>query len=255
MGKETKYKTGIVLSGGGTRGFAHLGVLQALNEHNIYPDIISSVSAGAIAGAMYADGKSPEEILHILSSKRLYSYINFFFPKKGLVKMSGFIKTLRKNLKAENIEDLKMPLLIYSVNINKGLYTCFDKGNLLSAIKASTSIPVLFPPVEIDGEQYLDGGIINNFPIDPLLDKCERIIGVNLNPIGEDYNINSLKKVAERSFHVSLKSHTIGVKKKCDIYVEPRNLENYGIMSLPKAKEIYKIGYEAGKKAIEKSGL
>ncbi len=253
--ESKKYKTGLVLSGGGTRGFAHLGVLKALNENDIYPDIISAVSAGAIAGALYADGKKPVDILNILRSKKIYNYVNIFFPNKGLVKMTGFTKTLRNNLKAKNIEDLEIPLLIHAVNINKGVYTCFDKGELVPAISASASIPVMFPPVKIDDNLYLDGGIINNFPLDSIKEKCERIIGVNLNPIGESYDLNSLKKVAERAFHVSLKSHTIGVKEKCDIYIEPGNLETFGIMDLPKARQIFDIGYEEAKKVLKKAGV
>ena len=117
-----KYKLGIVLSGGGTRGFAHLGVLQALNDNKIYPEIISSVSAGSIAGVLYADGKEPKEILKMITEKKLFYYIKLFFPKRGLVKMSGLVKMLNNVLDAKNIEDLKIPVLIHSVNMNTGKY-------------------------------------------------------------------------------------------------------------------------------------
>ncbi len=99
--------------------------------------------------------------------------------------MTGFERTLKDSLKARRFEDLEIPLYAHAVNINTVEYTRFEKGDLVQAIKASSSIPVVFPPVEIDGHQYLDGGIVNNFPVEPLTDICEKIIGINVNPVGE----------------------------------------------------------------------
>src|SRR5690606_16592247 len=143
MGTESsnKYKIGLVLSGGGTRGFAHLGALKALKEHNIKPDIIAGVSAGSIVGALYADGEDAEKALKALTSKKLFGFLEFMIPRNGLVKMSGFQKTLRKHLSSEKFEDLKIPLIIFAVNVNKAELERFDKGDLVSAITASSSIP------------------------------------------------------------------------------------------------------------------
>lgn len=109
-----KYKTGLVLSGGGTRGFAHLGALKALEEHDIKPDLIAGVSAGSIVGALYADGENAEEALKALTSQRLFGFLEFIFPRSGLVKMTGFQKILRNTLKAKKFEDLEIPLYIYA---------------------------------------------------------------------------------------------------------------------------------------------
>ncbi len=252
---KKKYKVGLVLSGGGTRGFAHLGVIQALHENNIYPEIISGVSAGAIVGALYADGKQPEEILKLLAGKKLHYYLKLFVPRQGLVKMSGFVKTLRKTLSVKTFEELKKPLLVYAVNINKGKYVCFDKGDIVDAVTASSSIPVVFPPVKINNEYYLDGGIINNFPVMPLIGICEKIIGVNLNPIGETDEIKNIRQIAERAFHISLKSHTIGLKEKCDLYIEPSNLEKFSLLNLNKANKAFDVGYEETIKSLEKKNF
>lgn len=252
--REKKYKVGIVLSGGGTRGFAHLGVLQALNDNKIYPEIISSVSAGSIAGVLYADGHEPKDILKTITEKNIFHYIKLFFPRRGLIKMSGLVNMLNKTLKAKNIEDLKIPVLIHSVNLNKGKYVCFEKGNIIDSVKASASIPVVFPPVKIDGEYYLDGGLINNFPLEPLEGVCEKIIGVNLNPIGETDDLNSIRKIAERAFHITLKSHTIDSKNKCDIYIEPGSLESFSLLNLKKAKKAFDLGYTETVKALDRKG-
>jgi NTE family protein len=252
--KKERYKTGLVLSGGGTRGFAHLGVLKALEEKGIKPDIISGVSAGAIAGVLYADGKNPEEILNVLTSHKLLDYLDFTIPKTGLIKMSGFEKTLNKHLEAVNFEDLKIPLKVFAVNINTAEYVCFDEGPLSPAIKASSSIPIIFPPVKIGDYYYCDGGTINNFPVEPLVDICERIIGVSVNPLGKTRKLDNLKQIAERTFQLAIRSHTLDRKDQCHLYIEPEGLDDYGLLELKSGKKIFELGYKAAIKAIEEKG-
>ena len=252
--KDTSYKTGIVLSGGGTRGFAHLGVLKALEESDIKPDVISSVSAGSIVGALYADGKNPEEILEALTSKKLLNYLVISIPKTGLVNMSGFEKTLKKLLKAQKFEDLSIPLNVFAVNMNTAEYTCFDSGPLAIAVKASSSIPIIFPPVEINNELFVDGGLINNFPVEALENKCERLIGVSVNPLGIKRNLDNLKIIAERTFQLNIRSHTMDRKDKCDLFIEPEGLDDYGLLDLSGAQEIFDMGYKTAKKLIKEKG-
>ncbi len=246
-----EYKYGLVLSGGGTRGFAHLGALKALEEHGIKPDIISGVSAGSIIGALYADGNSPEDTLVSLTSNNLFGFVRPTIPKEGLLRMTGFEKTLEKTLRAKTFEELGIPLLIHAVNINTIEYTLFDKGDLIKAIKASSSIPVVFPPVTIGKHKFLDGGILNNFPVEPLLGRCENIIGINVNPVGKANKVNGLKTIAIRSFHLSMRNHAELRKEKCDIYIEPESLEDFGILDLSSAEKIFETGYKKTKEVLE----
>lgn len=249
--KSKKYKTGIVLSGGGTRGFAHLGVLQALNDNGIFPDIVSGVSAGAIVGSLYCDGKKPKEILNILTKNNLFQYLDLTIPKYGLVEMTGFEKKLKKNLDAEFFEDLEIPLMTFAVDLNNAKFVKFDKGNLVTAVKASSSIPVLFPPVKINNILYSDGGIIENFPIESLKNICKNIIGVNLNPIGYMEDFPNLFKIAERSYHISLRSKLIKQKNRCSLFIEPEELEKYGLIDVSSGEEVYDIGYKETIKVLE----
>jgi len=249
------YHTGLVLSGGGTRGFAHLGVLKALEEHGIRPDIISGVSAGSIAGAFYADGNDPEHTLEVLASHRLLDYLEFAIPQKGLVRMSGFEKTMKETLTARTFEELKIPLVVFATNMNTAEYVRFDSGDLIIAVKASSSIPIVFPPVKIGGYFFLDGGVINNFPIEALRDVCDTIIGVNVNPIGEVKSLGNLKNIAERTFHITLRNQAASKEDQCDLYIEPAGLDKYGLLDVSKARDIFQAGYEAAKRALEKHRL
>ncbi len=241
---KKKYKTGIVLSGGGTRGFAHLGALKALNDNGIFPEIVSGVSAGAIIGSLYCDGKKPDDILNILTKHKIFHYLHFTIPKQGLIEMTGFAKRLNKNLEAKFFEDLEIPLLVFAVDINNAKLVKFDTGDLVMAVKASSSIPFLFPPVKINDIYYSDGGMIENFPIEPLEELCEEIIGVNVNPIGYEKNFSNLYQIAERTFHIIIRTRIIERRDRCSLFIEPKKLDQYGLMNISSGNEIYKMGYE-----------
>ncbi len=241
---KKKYKTGLVLSGGGTRGFAHIGALQALNDNGIFPEIISGVSAGAIVGSLYCDGKKPKEILNILTKHKIFHYLHLTIPTQGLIEMTGFEKRLKKNLEAKFFEDLEIPLLVFAVDMNNAKLVKFDNGDLVTAVKASSSIPVLFPPVKINDAYYSDGGIIENFPIKPLENICKEIIGVNVNPIGYEKNFSNLYQIAERTFHIIIRTRIIERKGQCSLFIEPKELDEFGLMNISSGNEIYKMGYE-----------
>src|SRR5665811_384027 len=178
-----KYKTGLVLSGGGTRGFAHLGVIAALVEKGIKPDIISGTSAGAITGAFIAAGKTPEEILKIFKKGSFFKYTKLHIPTDGLLKLDGLKEVIQKEIASKNIEDLKVPFFVAVSNLNKGIVEYKNKGLLGETVLASSSIPILFSPVILNGDSYVDGGLMDNIPISPIKTKCEQIIVSNIRPI------------------------------------------------------------------------
>jgi NTE family protein len=168
-----KYQIGLVLSGGGTRGFAHLGVMQALNEAGIYPDVISGTSAGALAGVLYADGHTPKEIQKIMNSGSRLDFIRPTLPREGLLQIGGVIKILKNCLHAKTFEELKIPLYVSATDLNNGKSVYFSKGDLLDPVIASASIPVLFQPVIINNICYVDGGVLDNLPVRPIENKCK----------------------------------------------------------------------------------
>jgi NTE family protein len=241
---EHLYKTGIVLSGGGARGFAHIGVLKALNEFNIYPEIISSVSAGSIVGALYADGYKPDEILGLFSELDLYKLLRFYRPSLGVLKAIGLRKTLTSVLRAKNIEDLQLPLVISATNFNKATTEYFTSGSIIDAVMASSAIPLILKPYTINGNMYVDGGLMNNLPVEPLIGKCEEIIGVNVNPVKETTHFDSFRNYADRVLHLAIRANVNANIQKCDIYIEPEELSNYQLLKVSAAREIFETGYK-----------
>jgi NTE family protein len=254
MAKE-KYNVGLVLSGGGARGFTHLGVLQALNEAGIFPDIISGTSAGALAGVLYCDGNSPKEIFKIMKTNNRFDYMRPTLPRDGLLQISGVTKLLETNLRAKKFEDLKIPLFVTATDLNHGKAVYFSKGDLITTIIASSSIPVLFKPVIINKICYVDGGVLDNLPIKPIENKCHRIIGSFVNPIGYEASISGLIKIAVRTFMLDQTKEAEGKAGRFDLFIAPDELKNYGILETDKADDLFKLGYKVTCEKLNKVDL
>ena len=248
---KKKYELGLVLSGGGARGFAHIGALRALEEKKLRPEIISGVSAGSIIGALYADGYSPTEIFAILAKDKMKRFYEIRIPKSGLVQINGLVWTLKRNLRAFVFEQLKIPLIVAATDLNLGKIRYFSSGEIVKPVIASSSIPVLFPPVEIDGNTFADGGILDNLPVQPIRSLCEKVIGIHLNHFGRKDKLGGLRDIAERTFSLSIHSHIINSARKCDLFIEPTELKKFGLLDISKAKEMHDIGYEETKKALK----
>ena len=240
---SNKPKTGIALSGGGARGFAHLGVIKALNEFGIYPDVISGTSAGAIVGAFVANEFAPETIHEILKDHGVFEYSSFALPNRGLLNLDGLEKLLDTEIGSLDIKDLPKPFYAAAVNLNKGRLKYFNSGNIGDIVRASASIPVLFNPKTIDGDDYVDGGLLDNLPVAPLLNECEQIIGVNLSPFQQMEKIGGISDVASRVFQLSINSTAWNSKNLCHIWIEPEGVNKFDILDNDKADELFQLGY------------
>ncbi|MEO9485600.1 MAG: patatin-like phospholipase family protein [Ekhidna sp.] len=243
FGRRKKYKLGIALGGGGARGFAHLGVLQALAEKGIKPDIISGVSAGAIAGAFIASGYTPLEAFETLKQYNFTGISGLTIPKTGILSSSKMKSSLLKKLSTKNLEDLEIPLVICVSNMLDGKPEYMTEGPLADIVQASASIPVLFSPVKMNGQLYSDGGIFDNVPVKVLNAQCKRVIGVSISPIQKIEEMTNLIQVSARMFQLAVNPRKSEIESKCHLFIEPTDLSNYDIMDTKHAKEIYDIGY------------
>lgn len=250
---DKKHEVGVVLSGGGARGYAHIGALQALEEYDIKPSVIAGVSAGAIVGALYADGQSARQVYDTFKEGDLLKYASFSIPKHGLMQMRGLTSKLQESLTHTRFEDMEKELYVIATNFSKGKsHTFSDEGDILEPILASASVPILFSPVEINGEFYVDGGLMNNLPAEVIRKRCERLIAIHVNPLGEIDELKGLGEIAERVFHLSIAGTINKSKESVDLLIEPENLMEYGILDFGDAEAIYKRGYESTLKILKK---
>jgi NTE family protein len=246
-----QYNIGLVLSGGGARGFAHLGVIQSLNDAGIFPEVISGTSAGAIIGVLYADGHTPKEILKLINGSSRLDFMRPALPREGLLQINGIIKILKTSLHSKQFKDLKIPLFVAATDLNNGKAVYFSKGDLYDPVIASASIPVLFQPVKIDGISYVDGGVLDNLPLRPIEDKCRILIGSFVNPVGYMEKISGLINIAERTFMLSMSKEIYEKAKRFDLFIAPLELRNYKILDPEKANELFEIGYNATKEKLK----
>ena len=251
--KNKKYNIGIALSGGGARGIAHLGILKALNEKGIFPDIISGVSAGALIGIFYADGYHPDEILEIFRKTSIFHFAKLTVPRKGFLSMNKIKEILEKNIRAKHFEDLKIPFYIAASNLTDGKVEYFHKGEIIDKVIASASIPILFKPTIIQGKTYVDGGIFDNLPVSPIREKCTKLIATHVNPSGKEEKLDSILSIAERTFHLAIGISAHENSKQCDLFIEPYDLTNYNLLKLENTQEIFNIGYDCALKILEKN--
>jgi len=241
----------IALSGGGARGIAHAGILKALNEFDIYPKIISASSAGAIVGALYADGKEPDEILEIFLEQAVFKILRFKRPKLGFFGAEGLKHILQKHLKAKTFNQLNLKLYVCATNINTAKPEYFNEGNLIDVIMASSAFPLLIKPYPLNNNLYIDGGVMDNLPVSPLFHQQKFIIGAHVNPVNYQHRFRTVKNYMDRILHMGLRANMIKNIEHCSLFIEPPNLSHYNLFSIGLAKQIFKEGYQYTKQYLK----
>lgn len=256
MAKKKPYKIGLALSGGGARGFAHLGALYALDELGIKPDIIAGVSAGSIAAAMYGSGLAPLEIMKLFYNNKFSDFCEISVPKDGFFKMNGFKAFLRKSLAAERLEDCRIPTVICATDLDHCIPVQWREGTIADRVMASCAMPIVFKPVRIDGTNYVDGGVLHNLPSWAIRDECEYLIGVNVSPLvkGKAYN-GTIIDVAQRTYHLMARTNAVGDIQLCDLIVSTEAIADLKVFNLHEKELVFKSGYKCAKEALLKSGL
>lgn len=248
-----KFRVGISLSGGGAKGIAHLGVLQALEEYGLKPQVIAGVSAGAIIGALYADGKSPKEICQFFKDSSFFKFVKIVVPKKGVMSTERFYNLLDGFLTAKTFEELQMPLTVNATELIEGKNVYFNSGSLVDKVVASSSVPIFLTPKEMEGKVYVDGGIFCNMPAKVIRQECDLLFGVHVNPIVTEGSIDGMMDVMERVYHLAIQSSTVSEKRACDVVIEPVEARNYGMFDISKTQEIFDIGYRAAMVKLHQS--
>ncbi|GEC78585.1 patatin-like phospholipase family protein [Flavobacterium aquatile] len=248
--------TGFALSGGGTKGLAHAGAIKFLEEQNIKPSQIAGSSAGAIVAALYAWGKTPDEILAFFKSIYFFHWKHFTLKKAGIIDSESFKKYFEEIFKDAKITDLKIPIHITATDMVKGKLKIFnDDTKIVDAVLASSAVPGVISPYEINGVLYSDGGILNHFPTDILQGRCDNIIGVYVSPIQkiEAKDLKSIKAVTTRAFELLAANSNLQKFNNCDIIIEPEELTSFNTFETNKSKmdKIFEIGYQAAKKSFE----
>lgn len=237
-------KIGLVLSGGGARGIAHLGIIKALQEMGIGFDQIAGTSAGAIAGALLAQGYTPDESLKIIESSSFVRHLRPAWNRMGLLRLDTIVDLYRKHIPHDSFEGLKIPLHVVAVDLNAGEQVVFEQGELIRPVLASCCLPGIFEPMLIHKRQFVDGGVLNNLPVDVIEHKVDFLIGSHCNVLGPRRPITSMRGVIERSLVLAVQSKTRDRFAKCNVLIEPPQLAEYGTTDISKSRDLFRAGYQ-----------
>ena len=242
---DENLKWGLSLSGGGARGIVHVGILQAFENHGFKPVCVSGTSMGAIVGALYANGMKPKEMMELLSSKSFLQMFRFKASLSGLLEMSYLKEVMREHL-PETFEELQIPFFAAATNLTRYELRIFDSGKLYEAVVASASIPVLFAPVEIDGEKYVDGGVIDNLPVEICSKYCDRVVAVEVNLGKFTENLDSMRGVATEVFHIVVNRSSLNGLEKADAVIRPDLDPSFKLLDFSRNEELFEIGLMEG---------
>lgn len=248
---QNQKKIGLVLSGGGALGYAHIGAIQALEEHGIYPEYISGSSMGAIIGVMYAGGYSPLEMLKVVQEEKMYKFNQLFTPKPGVVKLGlsshATLRSLLHELMPHNsFDSLQKSYFACVTNLDDATWKAVGKGgHLAEYVVASAAIPGVFEAEIIDGTTYVDGGVLNNLPAQAIHDKVDVLIGVDVIPFYQDAVVVTTSDVLVRSLRAAQHANSMAGRKMCDFLVESPAIKYYNEFQFDRYREIYQYGYKA----------
>ncbi len=283
--KTNRPKIGLVLSGGGAKGFAHIGVLKVLEQAGVKIDYIAGTSMGAVVGGLYASGYSATQIDSIFYNTNFDELLQDYIPRssksfyekrndqlyaltlpfnkmrvgipiafsKGMYNYSLLSKLTHKVRNVRDFRKLPIPFVCVATDIEKGEEVILDKGYLAQAMLASSAFPSLFSPVEIDGKLLIDGGVINNYPVEEIRRMgADIVIGVDVqDDLKDRKSLKDATRILVQITNLDMIKLMKEKQKLTDIYIKP-DVSEFGVISFDSGREIIKKGEEAAYAVYDK---
>lgn len=244
-------KVALALGGGSVLGGVHVGVLKALEEYGVDIKYISGTSAGGIIASLYAFGKSPKEIERIVLNFEWKNLVTLTLSKFAILSNEKIGEMIKENIGDTNIEDSKIPLSMIATDITDGKKILLEKGSTSVAVMATTCVPGIFIPVELDERLLVDGGILENVPLSCMIEKdVDLIIGVDLVCAHSHKKPQNIIEVLYNSFNFLVKANKLIHSKEADIIIKP-DLSNYNAIDLAQMRELIEIGYKETRKMMK----
>ncbi|HXD06362.1 MAG TPA: patatin-like phospholipase family protein [Burkholderiaceae bacterium] len=233
-------RIGLALGGGAARGFAHIGVLQVLEEQGIRPDLVVGTSAGSLVAAMYASGTSPVELASLAEGMEEYSISDWTFPSRGLLRGEALAKYVREHTNGRSIEKMRVPLGIVATDLANGQPILFQRGDPGTAVRASSAVPAVFQPVMISGREYVDGGLVSPVPV-----RFARQMGAEI-VIAVDISASPEGNSTADAMHMLLQTFAIMGKS-----IQQFELRDADLVLRPHLKGVSSSDFSARKKALQ----
>lgn len=240
-------KVALVLGGGAARGFAHIGVIQALEESGIPIDMVVGTSAGSVVAALHASGKSGTELQRIALSMEEASFSDWRLPlfTPGVIKGEALARFIRAQVDAKQIQDLPIRLGIVATDLQSGQGILFQRGDVAMAVRASSAIPAVFQPVSISGHEYVDGGLVAPVPVSYARQMgAEVIIAVDISAAPQANASQDSFQILMKTFAIMGSSINRFELRDADVVVKP-SLQGLSSTSFSSRKEAITAGYQS----------
>lgn len=221
---KTPPRIGLALGGGAARGFAHVGVIQVLEEAGIQPQMVTGTSAGSLVAAIYASGKKGEELQRVALTMEEAAIAYWTLPifSRGMLRGEALARYVNAQVRSRLIEDMPMPLGILATDLKTGAGVLFQRGDTGTAVRASSAVPAVFQPVKISGRDYVDGGLVSPVPVRAARSMgAELVIAVDISSPPEGSVTDGTLEILLQTFSIMGKSINSLELRDADVVVRP----------------------------------
>lgn len=216
-------RIGLALGGGAARGFAHIGVIQVLEEAGIKPDLVVGTSAGSLVAVLYAAGRSGAELASLAINMDESALTDWSFPGRGVIRGEALARYVRQQVGGRNIEHFKLPLGIVATDLDSGQPILFRRGDPGMAVRASSAVPAVFQPVRIGGREYVDGGLVAPVPVQFARQMgAELVLAVDISTPPDGQATGDAMRMLLQTFAIMGKRISSYELRDADIVLRPR---------------------------------
>lgn len=216
-------RIGLALGGGAARGFAHIGVIQVLEENGIKVDYVTGTSAGSLVAALYASGKNGAALAAMADTMDESAFTDWAFPGRGLIRGEALAKFVRDNTGGRSIEQMRVPLGIVATDLDSGQPILFQLGDPGVAVRASSAVPAVFTPVRIGAREYVDGGLVSPVPVRFARQMgAELVIAVDISAIPDGNPTGDPMRMLLQTFAIMGRSINVFELREADLVMRPR---------------------------------
>ncbi len=243
-------RIGLALGGGAARGFAHIGVIQVLEEQGIKVDLVAGTSAGSLVAALYASGKSGNEMAQLAETMDEGAITDWAFPTRGLIRGEALARYVREKTGNKLIEQMPLPLGILATELSDGSPILFRTGDTGTAVRASSSVPAVFQPVKIGNREYVDGGLVAPVPVRFARQMgAELVIAVDISSPPEEKPSGDALHMLLQTFSIMSRSINAYELREADVVVRP-GLNGVGSADFSARKRSIQAGREAAQSML-----
>lgn len=240
-------RIGLALGGGAARGFAHIGVIQVLEEAGVRPDLVVGTSAGSLVAALYAAGRSGTELAQIALAMDEGAITDWSFPGRGLIRGDALARFVREHTAGRSIEQMRLPLGIVATDLDSGEPILFQRGDTGLAVRASSAVPAVFQPVRIGNREYVDGGLVSPVPVRFARQMgAEFVIAVDISTPPDGAATSDMFRLLLQTFSIMGKSINRFELREADVVLRP-DLRGVGSAAFAERSRALAAGREAAR--------